>query len=255
MRLNTFLLFAVLASSCSVYKSDIAKPVNPFWTKEKATTHLQQLHDSATWDKEMFKNDLLNVNSKSELPIQIGVFPVPDYNLAGQNSFKGVSNFAFPGGDGDELKIGDKTILFNSFLVGASAVHKDFVKEKKNEVFFQIIVLTDFVDTINYSHVSSNIISRNHPDYIGQGFYKTMNNKIEYTAFLTANRNAYAIINMRLFDLQMGKTILIAPQRDNSFRSMQINSPFLTSDELKAYTEKLLKEKEVIHFFTQSGTI
>ncbi|MNY10518.1 hypothetical protein D3C86_1435030 [compost metagenome] len=74
-------------------------------------------------------------------------------------------------------------------------------------------------------------------------------------AFLTASRNSYAIINMRLFDLTLGKTILIAPQKDGSFRSMQIDSPKLSSETSGPYLRKLVKRKEVVAFFTQKGTI
>ena len=111
------------------------------------------------------------------------------------------------------------------------------------------------MDTTNYSHVLSEIISRNHPDYIGQGFYRTKENKIDYTAFITADRNAYAIIDMRLFDLKRGKTILIAPQTDHSIRSMQIQSPQLSSDQMEDYTKSLLEKEEVVSFFTAKGNI
>lgn len=203
----------------------------------------------------MFYNDLLNFVPETYLPMLNGVFPTPDYDLMGKGSFKGVGNFGFSGGEGLEKKIGNKTILYNSFFVVATDINKAFIGDKKNEVYFQIIVLTDFVDTVNYTHISSEIVSRNHPDYIGQGFYKTQNNKIEYLAFNTADRNAYAIVNMRLFDLSLGKTILIAPQKDKSFRSLQILSPLLTSDEVDEYTDELLRQEEVIDFFTQSGNI
>ena len=226
-----------------------------FWTIEKAKAHLKDRQDSTTWDSIMFYNDLLSFVPETSLPLMNGVFPNPHYALMGKGSFSGVGNFGFPGGDGLEKKIGSKTILYNSFFVGASEVNRAFIGDKKNEVFFQIIVLVDFVDTMNYTHLSSEIVSRNHPDYIGQGFYKTQNNRIDYLAFNTADLNAYAIVNMRLFDLNLGETILIAPQKDNSFRSMQIKSPQLSSDEVDAYTDELLRQEEVIDFFTYVGNI
>lgn len=203
----------------------------------------------------MFLADLANMKEESELPMISGVFPVPDYDLVGKGSFKGVGNFGFPGGEGSELKINGKTILYNSFFAGANSLNKAFIDGKKNEVFFQIIVLTDTVDTVNYSHVGSEIISRNHPNYIGQGFYKTKSEKIEYIAFQTADRHAYALVNMRLFDLSHGRTILIAPQKDRSIRSKQINTPILSSEEIETFTDSLVKVPRVIRFFTQDGTL
>ncbi len=122
-------------------------------------------------------------------------------------------------------------------------------------MFFHIIVLTDFVDTVNYSHVLSEVVSGNHPDYIGQGFYNTANNRIDYSAFITSDRNAYAIVDMRLFDLTKGKTILIAPQKDKSLRSMQIDSPPMSSKEIEAYTKALVVRKGVKEFFVGEGSI
>lgn len=228
---------------------------NAVWTADMLKTHIANREDSTKWDLEMFQSDLEN-NVPFALPFSNGVFPVPKYDLLAKNSFKGVGNFAYPGGEGSELKIGAKTILFNSFFVGTNFFNQYYIaKEAKDEVFFHIVVLTDVVDTLNYSHVSSEIVSRNHPDYIGQGFYKTRTNKIDYCAFISADRNSYAIVNMRLFDLKNGRTIVIAPQTDNSFRSMQIVSPPLSSDQIENYTKKLIEKAEIREFLTRKGTI
>jgi hypothetical protein len=225
------------------------------WSKEQSNQQVLQREDSSTWDTQMFLADLANIRGESDLPMISGVFPVPAYDLVGKGSFKGVGNFGFPGGEGSELKITGKTILYNSFFAGANSFNKGFIANKKNEVFFQIIVLTDTVDTVNYSHVGSEVISRNHPNYIGQGFYKTKSQKIEYIAFQTADRHSFAMVNMRLFDLSLGRTILIAPQTNQSFKSKQINAEILSSEEIEAFTDSLVKVPQIIQFFTQNGTI
>ncbi|MBP7166489.1 MAG: hypothetical protein KBB64_02410 [Bacteroidia bacterium] len=227
---------------------------NP-WSKEQSHHQVLLRENSSTWDTQMLLADLANIKGKSELPMISGVYPVPTYDLVGKGSFRGVGNFGFPGGEGSELKINDKTILYNSFFAGANPFNKAFIDGKKNEVFFQIIVLTDTVDTVNYSHVGSEVISRNHPNYIGQGYYKTKSQKIEYIAFQTADRHAFAMVNMRIFDLSLGRTILIAPQKDQSFHSKQINAQILSSEEIENFTDSLLKVPQIIQFFTQDGTI
>lgn len=241
--------------SCSENKNEKQNDKHTYWSVEKEEALLADRQDATKWDMNMFENDIQDLMTDTDLPFESGVFPTPYYDLIGKDSFKGVGNFGFAGGNGFEKKIGDKTILYNSFFVGASAINKQFIGEKKNEMFFQIIVLTDFVDTLNYTHLLSEIVSRNHPHYLGQGYYKTKNNKIDYLAFITANQDAYAIVNMRYFDLKFGRTLLIAPQKDNSFRSMQIKSPKLSSNEIEDYTDKLLKEQDIINFFTSSGNI
>ena len=203
----------------------------------------------------MFKNDIA-YRTATDLPFTMGIFPTPKYDLIVQNSFNGVGNYGLTGGEGYEYKIDDKTILFNSFLAGANVFNKNQLGDNhKNEIFFHVVVLTDFVDTVDYSHCMTEVLSRNHPDYIGQGFYRTRNNRIDYAAFITADRDAYAIVNMRLFDLTKGKTILIAPQKDGTFRTLQIPSPRLSSMEIEDYTKTLLDKEVSRSFFTAHGNI
>lgn len=211
--------------------------------------------NQSVWDQEMFKMDLeARSIFQPDVPIEAGVFPTPSYDLIAKGSFGGIGMFGVSGG-GDEKNINDKTILYNSFYVNKSDATRDFVATEESRMFFQIILLTDFIDTIDYSHLQKQLVSRNHPDYIGEGFFKTSNNRIDYVAFLTGNLDSYAIINMRMFDLTKGRTILIAPQKDGSLRSKQIDSPNLTSEKIDSYTNKLLKEKVVIDFFTTTGNI
>ena len=229
--------------------------IKEFWTLEKEDQFLANRNDSAKWDWDMFNRDLeARSFFQTDVPLGVGVFPSPNYDLMGKGSFGGIGMFG-TNGDGDEHKIGEKTILYNSFYVRSSDAARGFVGINEDRVFFQIIVLTDFVDTLNYSHLQKQLVSRNHPDYIGEGLYKTQNNKIDYVAFLAANQNSYAIINMRMFDLTKGRTILIAPQKDGSLRSLQIDSPALSSKEIEVYTEKLLKKEEIESFFSKSGNI
>lgn len=249
MKSSALLILLLLFTGC------ISTDNKNVWSNEQSHQQVILREDSSTWDTQMFLSDLANLKAKSELPMISGVFPVPAYDLVGKSSFKGVGNFGYPGGEGAELKINDKTILYNSFFAGANPFNKAFIDGKKNEVFFQIIVLTDTVDTVMYSHVGSEIISRNHPNYIGQGFYKTKSQKIEYIAFQTADRRAYAMVNMRLFDLSLGRTILIAPQTDQSLQSKQINAQILSSEEIETFTDSLVKVPQIKQFFTQNGTI
>lgn len=148
------------------------------------------------------------------------------------------------------MKAGDKTILFNALFAKANPFNTEFIPvSEADEVFFHIMVATDYVDTVAYSHTMNEIVSRNHPDYLGQGFFKTFDNRIDYSAFITADRKSYAIVNMRLFDLSKGRTVLIAPQKDGSLHSMQIHSPFLSSKEVEAYSKSLIEEEKVRDFF------
>ncbi|MFT4780310.1 MAG: hypothetical protein ACI80P_001427 [Flavobacteriales bacterium] len=58
-----------------------------------------------------------------------------------------------------------------------------------------------------------------------------------------------------MFNLTQGQTILIAHQKDNSLRSLQLNLPELSSDEIDQYTAELLEKNEISAFFTSPGNI
>lgn len=135
-------------------------------------------------------------------------------------------------------------------------VNERYIPDKPNEVFFTIVVLTDTIDLKRYTHTDVSISSRNHPHYVGQGFVKTKESEVDFVSFITADRNAYALVNMRLFDLRIGRIILIVTKKEGTFRSLQLESPILSSDEMDNHIQHLLNnDKVVIDFFTRSDNI
>jgi len=186
------------------------------------------------------------------LKISGGVFPAPKYDLVGEKSFIGLGY----AGNFKGLKINSKSFLYNCFYAKKNKFNKAFIKDKKQDVFFVIAISTDFVDPEKFSHFQSLISSRNHPNYLAKGYYKTKKNTIDFNAFISGDRDSYAIVNERIFDLTIGKMIFIVPQKDGSLRSMQIEIPLLSLDETKSYVEKLLKESEsLINFYSCANCI
>lgn len=255
MRNLLIIISLISLISCTESESTNGKKSNQVWSKQNRVTFLLNRQDSAMWDLELFNEDLEFMDDELTGPFVSGVFPVPRYDLIGKGSFTGVGSFGYFGQKGYYKTVKDKVLLYNSFSVKKNTVNNDYLGSLDNEVFFQIIVLTNYIDTINFRHCSSEMISRNHPDYLGQGYFKTLNNQIDYSAFITAERKSFAIINTRLFDLSYGKTILIAPQKDKSLRSLQIKLPEMSTNEIDTYTDSLLKERNVIDFFTYQGNI
>lgn len=248
-----FALLLLIVLSCNKpHSANNTKPQadTVFWTKEKAVAYLADRENPAAWDTTMFKDDMAFSAGKYNFPFSMGVFPTPKYDRVGKGSFKGLGNY------GNTKYIQGKSIALVSFVVNKSPVNASYIKaDSPNEIYFTIAVLTDKADTATYSHTMNTVISRNHPDYIGQGYINTSVQKIDYTAFLTAGRNSYAIVNMRLFDLQNGALVLIAPHADKSLRSMQIATPALSTNTIDSYTDSLFRQKNIIAFFTEKGTI
>lgn len=242
-------ILLALLSGCFVTKHSNTANLQYRWTKQRALKHFQNLQDSTLWDTSIVINDLKGVNPQSKDFMTYGVFPIPNYDLIGVGSFKGLGFYQ------GHTMIQHKHLLFNSFYIKRNTLNAKRLGTRKDEVFFLIIVLTDTVDTVTYSHTSTHIVSRNHPDYIGEGSFFEKKTKINYLAFTTAERNNYAIVNMRLFNLGLGKAVLIAPQTDGSFRSLQFSIPDINSTDIDRTVNDLIKNKSINRFFTRQGNI
>ncbi|MDW9381820.1 hypothetical protein [Chryseobacterium sp. JV558] len=194
----------------------------------------------------------LKAKDQNSTPFTYGIFPYPVYDSIQKDGFKGVGTL----GNFFGLKLQGKRIVYSSFSEknwGALNAHK---VKNKDRIFFTILVLTDFIDDKEYTSSKMQIVSRNFPDVIGQGFVKTSNNRIDFSAFTTLEKEEFAIVNLKLYNLKYGHIILIAPQKDGSLRSLQINNTTdLTSETLKSYMEQLIQQPEVFSFFINEKTI
>ncbi|MGL4513112.1 MAG: hypothetical protein ACRCT8_08455 [Lacipirellulaceae bacterium] len=222
-------------------------PSQDDWNERLERLRLQYRQDPTTWDQNLLKKDLEQVaNDEPMKPITFGAFPVPRYDLIGSARFKGVSN----GGNFSGIDYFGKKIVYAYLGANRTSIRRDFVKDKPDGVFFTIVMLTDFIDQERYSHAGLNVSSRNTPDYLGAGFIKTSDNQVDFVAFDTAGGDAFAVVNLRLFNLRYGRTILIAPQDDLTIRSMQIVSPEMAADEATDYVNRLLERGDVKAFFS-----
>lgn len=246
--MNKTLIFiiSILVFSC---KAQEEKPEFK-WNLEQERIHNENRNDSTKWSSKNWETDILDIELEGK-PIINGVFPVPKYELT-DSTFNGLGS----SGNWEGYDLKDKKIVHHSLYVTKNGVNKKFISDKPNEVFFTIAVLTDSVDLKGYTHTYASVSSRNHPHYVGRGFVKTKSNEIDFVSFLTADRNNYAFINMRLFDLRIGRIILIAPQKNGTLRSLQLNSAIMSSEEIDKYIENLISnDKKVIDFFTKAGNI
>jgi len=246
MNMKRILILLYLIICISAFGQEDMQQKDFVWDSIAKIKHLNNIQDSKAWDMEMFTTDVEDAKNDfyTPLPITYGVYPVPSYSLVGKGSFSGIGSM------GATLGLDNfKNIVFNSFFVKSNSVNKKLLKNKKDKVYFAVVVKTDTVDTKNYSHFKSQVISRNHPNYIGQGYFKTKQNQIDYTAFITPDGDSYAIVNIRLFDLNLGNIVLIAPQKDGSLRSMQLATPVLSSEEIWSYIEDQMLQDKIKTFF------
>jgi hypothetical protein len=232
MKFILFLMFSIVLGSCAMVNHE-----NVSYHDELEKCRV----DAATWDTAMFALDLSFNQSRVTAPMTVGTYPTPDYNSLKKNSFHGVGTYY------NDFDWNNSHILHSTFYYKS----KDNNETKENP-FFTIVSICDVIDTVEYSHVQNEIISRNHPDYIGQGRMKCMDQNIDYMAFHTKNKDQYAIVNMRLFNLSNGNLIFIKPMPDGSFRSMQLNPAFHSLDDIDTFLNPTKLSQDVLLFLNSS---
>lgn len=249
--MNTKIVFLFAGLILTAFAGCVSNATRTDSLSERVSQRYAAREDSTTWDEEMLASDPRFMDCG---PLNNGVFPVSKYKLLGEGTFTGLDFTQ------DYRPFGEcgNYLIYSAFLVKRNTLNDAYIPDGKvDEVFFMVVVLSDAViDTVDYSHCSNAVTSRNNPDFVGQGSIATRAAAVDYVAFLTVDRNQYALVNMRLFDLKRGRVVLIAPHRDGSLRSMQIRpQEVLSSAEVESYLDGLLQEKAVADFFNAQGVI
>ena len=220
--------------------------------KEIREQQIENIKNPELWDMDRMKKDIGPLNSL--LPIHDGAFPVPHYNKLGP--YRGgafISNSMARSLPEYRLMVEDKEIIFDSYFIGDSEFYRE---QDRNRVFFTIITVVDTLDTNDFAVGGKYFLSRNHPDYGGEGSIITKNNRIDYVSFTTPDKGSFAIVNMRLFHLEFGNIIIVTPQKDGSFRSLQIEGKRVNNEEVFEYIRNsVLKRKDVVEILTEEGVI
>ncbi|UAM98839.1 hypothetical protein K8354_03175 [Polaribacter litorisediminis] len=244
------LLLTTLLLNCIFSFSQENKTIN---LEELRKQQIENLTKPELWDIKRMKNDIdANINNGN--PFHSGAFPVPHYSLLGVYGGLGqIGNTMARSFSDYKLMVKDKEIVFNSIFHGKS---KFYPEKSRKHAFFTIITVIDTVAANNTAISPFQLISRNHPDYGGQGSIQTKNNKVDYVAFTTPDKGSFAIVNMRLFHLEYGNIIIVTPQKDGSFRSMQIKGDKVPQNEYFSYIKNnVLKRDDIIKFLTEDGVI
>ena len=219
-----------LATFCLVYVTGNAQKN---WNKEQIVERAQNQNNPQKWNMKMFEEDKKSMDNIRR-PLLDGVFPVAKYNTPGTGytyvqlpingiQVEGIATFVRKG-EFNEANFPDSIY--------------------KNQVNLILLVL----DGKNKNNLVS---SRNHPYYLAGGTLKTKARKVEWLTIKSPDNASFAVVNMKLFDLRAGIVVLIAPQKDKTFRAYQLEAPFLSAERLTDYLKELANNKEVIDFFKQ----
>ena len=162
--------------------------------KDRAIQHL----DSSKWDKELLIQDIETYNKYSDIfnsyPLNKSPFPVAKYDYA-------VSNIPFT--------VEKDSLIFKGVKIG------EYENPESEKVIdkLTLLILTNDKD----SEENTLVESRNYPYLTAQGIFKVSNNDFDWVFSASPDGYSTLLINMKLFDLRFGETIIIYPQMDKSF--------------------------------------
>lgn len=181
-------------------------------------------------DWKQFNNDLEFVNEYNELPLGYSAFPVFNYESSGNGNIEEITELC-----------GFKFIQQSSFVYKGNYNSSFFGGENDPDqelVYFTILVRSEFICSKNQIMSSS----RNHPTYLSQGIIHigTERNVRWVALHNSESKSDMAIINMKHFDLNKGRLIIIFPYQDGSFRYKQIN---IKQESISSLKDNLLNKE------------
>jgi hypothetical protein len=237
------LLILLIFNSCNSQVENKNNQTKPFWTKQKLKERAKSQNNPDSLDM----NRLSKVSQYAEkmwekdVPIHFTAFPTLNYESAG-NANKPLT-----------IDFQGKKLITESISLGKDKhnEHRFTDESKQDEIVFTIIVLSNEKDSTQTSYVSS----RNHPNYIAEGSIKSNNKPIDWVSIQNADDSAYSIVSMRLFNLNFGQVVIVAPQKDDTLRFLQIQREFLSNKDLEEYLKELIKQEKIKTFLTMEGNI
>lgn len=192
------------------------------WNLQKLKDKAIQHHDSSKWGKKLFNQDIENYNRFTEIfnsyPINKSPFPVAKYDYA-------VSSIPFT--------IKKDTLIFKGVRIGE---YENPESEKVNDKL-TLLILTNDKD----SEENTLVESRNYPYLTAQGIFKLTNNDFDWVFSASPDGYSILLINMKLFDLRFGETIIIYPQLDKSFLYDQLEESPNNYENFEDFKKVILK--------------
>lgn len=208
-----FMFYCMLIGTFISCNSNKTKAIHPDEKKESTNdydllnTRFLHNQDSNFWDKQLLKQDLESFHKFKEAfefyPILKSPFPVTQYDFA-------VSSQPFSG------KIND--YYYSGVNIGEYLnTNSDSIKTR-----LTLVVLSK----TEIAKESTLVESRNYPYLTAQGFFTLINTKFDWVFNSSPDGYSTLNLNMKLFDLRFGQTILIYPQKNQAFFYEQlIKSP------------------------------
>ncbi len=233
------LIIGLIASSCqerSAAVADTAGEESLEWNFEMLNQRAAQHLDSSNWDKQIFVADIETYHRHAEIfqsyPLNKSPFPVAEYDYA---------VFSVP------FVIEHDGSILKGVRIG------EYKNPESEEVIdkLTLLVLTNCRD----SEESTLVDSRNYPYLTAQGYFKVSNNEYDWVFSSSPDGFATLVLNMKLFDLRFGETIVIYPQKDRSFLYHQIDDSPGNYDRFEEFERSIIQNERLVDQLTSGGNI
>jgi hypothetical protein len=214
----------VLYSCKNEAQSNANIPTGQNWNVSKLKERAMANLDSSQWNQTLFKQDIETHFTYAEAfdgyPLNNYPFPVSDYDYA---------VFSNP------FTIKADSLVFKGIQVGEyKSADSDSIITK-----LTLIVLTNDEKVEPESFVDS----RNFPYLTAEGNFRLENQTFEWVFQATPDGFSSLFFSMKLFDLRFGQTIIIYPQKDNSFLYDQIDDSPDNYLKFEDFTKGIKKNK------------
>jgi hypothetical protein len=175
------------------------------------------------WNMELFNNDKKWLKDTNSKPINSLAFPVEKYEYY---VFNKPFNFE----------------INNSHFSGISFGENIGGKEDKF-IFKHELTLIFYTNAKDYQ-VNGDVSSRNFPYLTIQGQLE-LNNTYSFVGIKSPEDAGYLIVNLKSFDLRFGQTIIIFPNKDNSFLYLQSDEKPVMGGDFNEFIDRVKNDARI----------
>lgn len=196
------------------------------WDRNELNFRAQEHLDPSKWDSALLNQDIATYQKYSEVfngfPLNKSPFPVAQYDYA---------VFSIP------FTLEVEEHVFKGVRIGAyTTPDSDTLVDK-----LTLLVLTNDRDAEETTLVDS----RNYPYLTAQGVFAVSNNEMDWVFSASPDGFSTLLVNMKLFDLRFGETIIIYPQKDQSFRYDQLKDSPNNYENFEKYKSEIAQNRNV----------
>lgn len=220
IKTHFILLLVVLLLSCKEQKNP-QDNIGDHWSIEALNENAMNHLDSTKRDELLYNQDIETYQEFGDffqsLPLNKSPFPVAEYDYA-------VSYIPF-------------SIQFNQQVFKGVRIGE--CRDPDCETIIDKMTLLVLSNDIN-TEENTLVDSRNYPYLTAQGYFLVNDNEYDWVFSASPDGYSILILNMKLFDLRFGETIIIYPQEDNSFLYNQIKDSPNNYENFEVYKEVII---------------